>query len=315
MNEEVKKKRKLSEIDFSEEGSHVALCHKSNPAANNRTTLLFKTKATSEITQDDIQEVLKSKSEKVAEVEKATFNSQVKGMLYAALSEKYEDGDNWLCIEDFSESEIVFTTKKGMYVVSYSLNEDDTYKVEDTAREVRLKISPSYEDTGKVMVSEYAEDMLEDGVFGLITKSLKNPETNERLFGVLTSIQKKEKIVKEEIQKAVDAVKAEAAAEMAVVQAELTKARELLAEVEAAKKQAVLKARQEKVATVAADQAEALVKATESLEDEAFETIFKALEAKAQVSQESDLMKQMSVQGDGAPKESSRTLELLKSKQ
>ena len=312
MTEEVKKK-KISEISFEHEGAHIALVSKSQGGpANQRHTLLFKSKSTADITDEAAQEVLASSKE---EVEKAKFNSQVKEALYAALSEKYKDGDNWLYIEDFSESEIVFTTDKGMYVVSYSLSEDDTYSVEDTAREVRLKISTSYEDTGKVTVSEYAEDMLEDGVFGLITKSLKNPETNERLFGVLTSIQKKEKIVKEEIQKAVDAAKAEAAAEMAAVQAELTKAKELLAEVEAAKKQSVLKARQEKVASVAADQAEALVKATESLDDEAFETIFKALEVKAQASQESDLMKQLSSQGDEAPEESSRTLELLKSKQ
>ena len=152
---------------------------------------------------------------------------------------------------------------------------------------------------------------LSEGVYSLVTKALDNPETNQRIVDAVGVTLEKAKVkMQEEIQKAVDAAKGEAA-ELATVQAELVKAREALAVVEAEKKTTVMKSRQEAVAKFDKDGAEALVKATEALADEAFETLLKSLAVGRAAVEESDLFKQTSVQGSEKPAEESATVQAL----
>ena len=67
------------------------------------------------------------------EVEKAKFNSEVRTLLRESLDKQFAGKYEWLYLEDFSDSEIVFSTDAGMYIVNYSLSGDDEYVFEDKA--------------------------------------------------------------------------------------------------------------------------------------------------------------------------------------
>lgn len=316
MSDKTNKKYKISDISFEHEGAHVALVLKSQGGpANNRHTLLLKSQSTADITEEDVKQLLEKasgKSERFGktEVEKAKFNSEVKTVLTDKLREQFQGRYEWLYLEDFSDSEIVFSTDAGMYIVNYSLSGDDEYVFEDKAIGVEYK--SILVENGSIKLSTEAQEKLSEGVYSLVTKALDNPETNQRIVDAVGVTLEKAKVkMQEEIQKAVDAAKVEAAAELATVQAELVKAKEALAVVEAEKKATVLKARQEAVAKFDKDGAEALVKATEALADEAFETLLKSLSVGRAAVEESDLFKQTSVQGSEKPAEESATVQAL----
>lgn len=306
------KKRRLSDIDFSHTGAHVALVGKAQGgAANNHTTILFKSKATDHISQEDLKSVLQgSKSAEQVELEKAKFISEVRSALRLKVEEQFAGKYEWLYLEDFSDSEIVFSSDAGMFIVGYSLSGDDEYILEDQATGVEYK--SILVENGSLKLSKDAQEKLKEGVYSLVTKALDNPETNERVIGVLKSIEEKANKMQEEIQKAVDTAKAEAAAQLASVQEELQKAKDVIAAVEAEKKATVMKAREAQVAAFDKEGAEALVKATEGLADDAFAVIVKSLEAKQKQVEQSDLFVQKSTQEAADKVEESATVTLIK---
>lgn len=312
MSDKTNKKYKISDISFEHEGAHVALVLKSQGGpANNRHTLLLKSQSTADITEEDVKQLLEKASGKT-EVEKAKFNSEVRNILSEKIREKFAGKYEWLYLEDFSDSEIVFSTDAGMYIVNYSLSGDDEYVFEDKAIGVEYK--SILVENGSIKLSTEAQEKLSEGVYSLVTKALDNPETSQRISDAVGVTLEKAKVkMQEEIQKAVDAAKAEAAAELATVQAELEKAKEALAQVETEKKATVMKARQEAVAKFDKDGAEALVKATEALADDAFETLLKSLSVGRAAVEESDLFKQKSQQGSDKAPEENATERLIKS--
>ena len=310
MSEEIKKKkRRLKDITFEHTGAHIALV---GPAvggpANMAETVLWKSKATDDISEEEVKQLLEKASEK-SEVEKAKWNSEIRETLNELVREKYKESskDGWLYLEDFNATTLVVNRDNGLFTVSYSLSDDGEYVIGNDEQEVEIK--RIYIEKGVAHLTEEAKEVLDEGVYSLLSKALDNPETNERVVKHVSESLEKAKIkMQEEIQKAVDAAKAEAAAQLAAVQEELTKAKEIIAQVEAEKKAAVLKARQEAVAAFDKDGAEALVKATEGLADEAFEVILKSLKAKQEQLEQSDLFKQTGTQGAEAPEEESPTV-------
>lgn len=303
------KKRKLKNIDFSKSGSHCALVGPIvGGPANQQHTILWKSKATDDISEEEVKQLLEKASEK-SEVEKAKWNSEIRETLNELVREKYKESskDGWLYLEDFNATTLVVNRDNGLFTVSYSLSDDGEYVIGNDEQEVEIK--RIYIEKGVAHLTEEAKEVLDEGVYSLLSKALDNPETNERVVKHVSESLEKAKIkMQEEIQKAVDAAKAEAAAQLTAVQEELTKAKEIIAQVEAEKKAAVLKARQEAVAAFDKDGAEALVKATEGLADEAFEVILKSLKAKQEQLEQSDLFKQTGTQGAEAPEEESPTV-------
>lgn len=310
MSEEIKKKKhRLKDITFEHKGAHIALV---GPAvggpANRAETVLWKSKATDDISEEEVKQLLEKASEK-SEVEKAKWYSEIRETLNELVREKYKESskDGWLYLEDFNATTLVVTRDNVLFTVSYSLSDDGEYVLGNDEQEVEIK--RIYIEKGVAHLTEEAKEVLDEGVYSLLSKALDNPETNERVVKHVSESLEKAKIkMQEEIQKAVDAAKAEAAAQLAAVQEELTKAKEIIAQVEAEKKAAVLKARQEAVAAFDKDGAEALVKATEGLADEAFEVILKSLKAKQEQLEQSDLFKQAGTQGAEAPEEESPTV-------
>lgn len=294
---------------------HLALTHNElqGGAANGRNvSLLMKNKE--QLTEDIIKalEILGIDSK---EINKAAFYSEIRTALTAVLREKYADDKEWLYVEDFNDSVVIFCNDKGIFSVDYSyVNGEVT--VSDLASPVVgvLKYEPT---SGKMLLSEDAEDKLEEGVYGLVTKALENQESKEHFIEVFKSLEQRKITLEQEIQKAVEAAEAVLKAQVAEKEEALQKALTKLAEIEKAQKEVVEKSRKEAIAAVEADKAKAeeLFKSLESLSEEAFASVIKALGEKNKQVEESDLFVQKSKQMEvEEPKEENATAVLLKQK-
>lgn len=278
---------------------HLALTHNQlqGGAANGRNvSLLMKSDIT--ITKD-IEKALRALG-----VNKSAFQSEISDAICTAVREAFSDDDSWCYVEDYNDSIVIFCSKDGLYSVDYSFV-DGKVTLGDLATPVTEVVSyqPS---NGDMLLSEDAEDKLEEGVYSLVAKALKTKQTKEHLVEMFKSLETKKsevEILEQEIKKAVDAAEAIFKAQLVEKEAVLVKALADLEVFKAEKLEVVAKARKEKLATVGSDEeAEALYKATESLNDEAFEVMLKALGAKSKVEKESDLFKEKGVSGEGEPK-------------
>ena len=295
-----KAKRRLTDFNFEKEGSHVALCHKDNPAANLKTTLL--TKSTAGITDQQV-------ASELALIEKAKLNSQVQQELSAAIKQKFQDDDEWLYLEDFDDANAFFWRENSLYMVAYSLGQNEEYVIADEAKSVEKEWF--YVETGKVVISEQAKDKLEDGEYVLVNKALNNPETASRVVKALTDFTEKKEKMQEEIQKAVAAKDAE----IAQLKADMAGLQEIVKAAEAAKKEALLKSREAAVGAVLKEGAVELVKSTEALNDEAFAQIIKALGVQKAAVEQSDLMTEVSkATAATEPTEKNTTAEIIKAR-
>ena len=293
-----KAKRRLKNFNFEATGSHVALCSKDNPGANNYTTLICK--QTSGITDTQV-------AEQIALIEKAKYSSQVKAAIESALREKYDDNE-WVYVEDYNDTEVIFWKDDSLYSVAYTVDQDENYILAETANEVKREYI--YSPTGKVEISEDAEKKLEEGVYVLVAKALSTPETIGRAEQALATYNKKKEKMQEEIQKAVEAKDAE----IAKLQADMASLQEIVKAAEAEKKANTLKSREGQVAALLKEGAVELVKSTETLNDEAFAQIVKALSVQKAAIEESGLMNEISNPNAGASQEINKTQEIIKAR-
>lgn len=292
-----KAKRRLKNFNFEAGGSHVALCSKDNPGANNYTTLICK--QTSSITDTQV-------AEQIALIEKAKYSSQVKAAIESAIREKYDE--DWLYVEDYNDTVVIFWKDDSLYSVAYSVDQNENYILAETANEVKREYI--YSPTGKVEISEDAEKKLEEGVYVLVAKALSTPETIGRAEQALATYNKKKEKMQEEIQKAVEAKDAE----IAKLQTEMASLQEIVKAAEAEKKANTLKSREGQVAALLKEGAVELVKSTETLNDEAFAQIVKALSVQKAAIEESDLMNEIS-NPDAAPAQQiNKTQEIIKAR-
>ena len=293
-----KAKRRLKNFNFEATGSHVALCSKDNPGANNYTTLICK--QTSGITDTQV-------AEQIALIEKAKYSSQVKAAIESAICEKYDDNE-WVYVEDYNDTVAIFWKDDSLYSVAYTVDQDENYILAEIANEVKREYI--YSPTGKVEISEDAEKKLEEGVYVLVAKALSTPETIGRAEQALATYNKKKEKMQEEIQKAVEAKDAE----IAKLQADMASLQEIVKAAEAEKKANTLKSREGQVAALLKEGAVELVKSTETLNDEAFAQIVKALSVQKAAIEESDLMNEIS-NPDAAPAQGiNKTQEIIKAR-
>lgn len=276
---------------------HLSLTHMAlqGGAANGRNvSLLMKNKE--QLTEDIIKalEILGIDSK---ELNKAAFYSEIRTSLTKVLKEKYADKDEWLYVEDFNDSVVIFCNDKGIFSAEYSyVNGEVT--ISDLASPVVgvLKYEPT---SGKMLLSEDAEDKLEEGVYGLVTKALENQESKEHFIEVFKSLEERKITLEKEIQKAVEAAESVLKAQITEKEEALQKALEKLAEIEKAQKEVVEKSRKDKLEAIVGAEAEELFKAIGELPEEAFAAVVATLEKKAQVEKESDLFKEKGVSGEG----------------
>ena len=294
---------------------HLALTHNElqGGSANGRNvSLLMKNKE--ELTEDVVK-ALEILGISPQSLNKAAYYSEIRTAITTVLREKYAGDKEWLYVEDFNDSVVIFCNDKGIFSVEYSyVNGEVT--VSDLASPVVsvLKYEPT---SGKMLLSEDAEDKLEEGVYGLVTKALENQESVEHFKEVFKSLEQRKQILQEEIQKAVEEAQAVLKSQIVEKEEALQKALSKLAEIEQVQKEAVEKSRKDAIAAVEADveKAAELFKSLEPLSDEAFASVVKALGEKNKLVEESDLFVQKSKQMEvEEPKEENATAVLLKQK-
>lgn len=276
---------KTTEVKKKELGPHLSLCHEAQGfSANNRhVSLLMKSGV--ELHSEEVQKALESLG-----ISKA-FYGQIYNSLSAAIKEAFGDEESYTWLEDFDETKAIFSNCEGLFVVGYSL-QDGKAVVEALATPVDRIVTYSPID-GKLLLSEEAEEGIEDGVYALVAKALKNEETQDRLAKRFNKSVNEVNTLNEEIKKAVAEAETLLKAQLQEKEEALTKA---LAKVEELEKGAVLKAREEALAFVEdAEKRAELVKSLAALDQQAFDTVVKAMAVAAKVEEESELFKQTSV--------------------
>lgn len=285
---------------------HLALTHMElqHGSANGRNvSLLMKSdvEATEAVTK-----ALEALGLDKALINKSMYASKLNDSLSSAVREAFGDDDHWLYVEDYNDSIVLFCSEGGLFSVDYSLV-DGKVTLGDLAKPMSRVIS--YEPvSGEMLLSEDAEDKLEEGIYSLVTKALRNDSTKEHLVEMFKAQELKKsevEILEQEIKKAVDAAEAILKSKIGELEVELTKALEEVNVFKAEKMEVAAKARKAKIATVKSlskEDGESLYKATEALGDEAFEIMLKALGAKSEEEANSDLFIEKGVSGEGEPK-------------
>lgn len=161
-------------------GPHIAytLPSQGGAASGLNVGYLFKSDEVSEQTVKEAEEIQKAMSMK---------NQSM--LLQNALKEAYCDKDEFLCVEDWKDGQVYFSTGDydgwEMMVTSFTMTEDGQVTVGDTASPV-VQITDYMIVDGKVKLSEEAEDKLETGLYEIVSKSINKADAQLKLFKAVT---------------------------------------------------------------------------------------------------------------------------------
>lgn len=228
---------------------------------------------------DDVSEQAIKEAE---EVQKAMSMKNQSMLLQNALKEAYCDKDEWLCVEDWKEGQVYFTT--GDYcegwdfmVTTFTMTEDGVVTVGSTASPV-VQITDYMIVDGKVKLSEEAEDKLETGMYEIVSKSINKADAQLKLFKAVTeSLEKASTPAAVSNDSTINVNKTKDKTEKPLDIQELMKSAEfqdiLKAQLEAA--QAPLKEELEKAKAKAAE-AEEILKAAEQVQKNEFTEFVKS---------------------------------------
>lgn len=218
------------------------------------------------------------------EIQKVMSMRNSKMLLENALKEAYCDKDEWLCVEDWKDGQVYFSTGDydgwEMMVTSFTMTEDGQVTVGDTASPV-VQITDYMIVEGKVKLSEEAEDKLETGLYEIVSKSINKADTQLKLFKSVTeykeSLEKASTPVAVSDDSTINVNKTKDKTEKPLDIQELMKSAEfqdiLKAQLEAA--QAPLKEELEKAKAKAAE-AEEILKAAEQVQKNEFTEFVKS---------------------------------------
>lgn len=321
MTEDVKAKRRLSDISFEKMGCHVALVGPSvGSAANGYTTLVLKS-------VNDIPEEIVEKATKVA------VTMDFEEFLVKWFNMYYDDAEvlaKLLGMEKEEQPSDMYDYQGGHRKwLEEKVSAIQIMKSVHASQDVKKAFNElSYKDSLSVIQAQsMLESVLEKAMLSVEGESVsvnkgQNKPINEEENLMEDVIQKAlhvelvEKAVQEAVEKAatekaaVEEVLKAAQAELEGIKAEVAvfKAKEIEANENARK--ASLKA------VVEEDQVEVMFKATQALDDAAFEVVVKSLAAKAKALEESDLFKEVGVSGEGEndPAVKDGTAAILKAK-
>jgi hypothetical protein len=256
-------------------GPHIAytLPSQGGAASGLNVSYLFKS--------DDVSEQTVKEAE---EIQKAMSMKNHKMFLENALKEAYCDKDEWVCIEDWKDGQVYFSTGDydswEMMVTSFTMTEDGVVTVGDTASPV-VQITDYLIVDGKVKLSEEAEDKLETGMYEIVSKSVDKADAQLKLFKAVTefkeSLEKASTPVAVSDDSTINVNKTKDKTEKPLDIQELMKSAEfqdiLKAQLEAA--QAPLKEELEKAKAKAAE-AEEILKAAEQVQKNEFTEFVKS---------------------------------------
>lgn len=182
-------------LDIKKDGAkktpHLAICHEGQGgSANNRHISLLMKSDTIELTDEIMKSIEKFGVENFPEeIQKAMSMKNQSMLLQNALKEAYCDKDEWLCVEDWKDGQVYFSTGDydgwEMMVTSFTMTEDGQVTVGDTASPV-VQITDYMIVDGKVKLSEEAEDKLETGMYEIVSKSINKADAQLKLFKAVT---------------------------------------------------------------------------------------------------------------------------------
>ena len=293
---------------------HLALTHEAQGFSANKRPVSLLMKQNLEGLNEGIMKALEVVG--LLDVTKAAFASQVREALAAAVKEKFGEEDSWLYVEDYNDTVVIFCNEEGLFSVNYTMH-DTTAMVDDLAQPITSVINYVPVE-GKMLLSEDAEEKLEEGVYTLVKSCVEAPTTIEHLVKMFETKLEEDRLLQEAITKAVaeaEAVlKAQLEEQEAIVKS-LQAQVDAFAAQEAARVSEVRKS-QLKEAGLSDDEAEEMFKAVGELADEAFSAIVKQLAAKAALADQSDLFKETGVAGVGEqdPAKVDGTAAILKAK-
>lgn len=161
-------------------GPHIAytLPSQGGAASGLNVGYLFKSDEVSEQTVKEAEEIQKAMSMK---------NQSM--LLQNALKEAYCDKDEWLCVEDWKDGQVYFSTGDydswEMMVTSFTMTEDGQVTVGDTASPV-VQVTDYMIVDGKVKLSEEAEDKIETYLSEIVSKSINKADAQLKLFKAVT---------------------------------------------------------------------------------------------------------------------------------
>lgn len=170
---------------------HLAICHEGQGgSANNRHVSLLMKSDSIELTDEIMKSIEKFGVENFPEeIQKAMSMKNHKMLLENALKEAYCDKNEWVCIEDWKDGQVYFSTGDydswEMMVTSFTMTEDGQVTVGDTASPV-VQITDYMIVDGKVKLSEEAEDKLETGMYEIVSKSINKADAQLKLFKAVT---------------------------------------------------------------------------------------------------------------------------------
>lgn len=254
------------------------------------------------------------------DVVKATYYGQMRRVLQSAVQDQF-GGDGWdhyAYVEDFDDTTVVFCTEDGLFVVTYTLSDNGTVaKLDDVATPVTAEVIYTETD-GSILLSEDAEDKLEEGVYTLVKSCTENPSTIEHLKKMFADKQSEVIKLNEEITKAVDAAVAVEKAAFAAQEALLKAAQDKVAEFEKAAAEAVTKARHDSLveAGQTTESAQEIVKSLAGVADEAFAVVLKGYQLQKAAEATNPLFNEQGVNGVGEPDQEKvdKVAEILKAK-
>ena len=182
-------------LDIKKDGAkktpHLAICHEGQGgSANNRHISLLMKSDTIELTDEIMKSIEKFGVENFPEeIQKAMSMKNQSMLLQNALKEAYCDKDEWLCVEDWKDGQVYFSTGDydgwEMMVTSFTMTEDGAVTVGSTASPV-VQITDYMIVDGKVKLSEEAEDKLETGLYEIVSKSINKADAQLKLFKAVT---------------------------------------------------------------------------------------------------------------------------------
>ena len=182
-------------LDIKKDGDkktpHLAICHEGQGgSANNRHISLLMKSDTIELTDEIMKSIEKFGVENFPEeIQKAMSMKNQSMLLQNALKEAYCDKDEWLCIEDWKDGQVYFSTGDydswEMMATSFTMTEDGVVTVGDTASPV-VQVTDYMIVDGKVKLSEEAEDKLETGMYEIVSKSSNKADAQLKLFKAVT---------------------------------------------------------------------------------------------------------------------------------
>lgn len=318
MTDNVKTKRRLTDIRFDHEGAHVAVVHRDQGGpANGMPVLTIKA-------VNDVPEEIVEKAAKVS------VTMDFEEFLVKWFNMYYEDAEvlaNLLGMEKEEQPSDMYDyqgehrkwLEEKVSAIQIMKSVYASQDVKKAFNELSYKESLAVIEAQSML--EKAMSSVEEGKNVPVTKGQEMPTTKEEnlmedVIQKALHVELVEKAVQEAVLKAAEE-KAAVEEILKAAQAELEGVKADVAVFKAKEAEAVVKGRKEALkAVLAEDQVEDMFKATEALDATAFEVVVKSLAAKAKALEESDLFKEAGVSGEGEndPAVKDGTAAILKAK-